>query len=116
MADKSWTGVDLDGTLAYYEGWKGADHIGPPVPKMLERVQRWLAKGRNVRIFTARVSPKKGLEAHISRIAIQGWLLLHVGQELPIVCEKDPWMIELWDDRAVQVVKNTGERVDERKL
>ena len=50
-----WIGVDLDGTLAEYGGWKGPDHIGPPVPKMLERVKSWIAEGRDVRIFTARV-------------------------------------------------------------
>jgi len=24
--------VDLDGTLAMYDGWRGSDHIGDPVP------------------------------------------------------------------------------------
>lgn len=50
-----WIGVDLDGTLAMYDGFKGPEHIGDPVPKMLERVKKWLAEGREVRIFTARV-------------------------------------------------------------
>ena len=112
MANKDWIGVDLDGTLAYYDGWKSPDHIGPPIVRMLKRVQNWLAEGKNVRIFTARVSPTQGPEARIARKAIQNWLAWHLGQELPITHEKDPNMVELWDDRAVQVVKNTGERVD----
>jgi len=112
MPDKSWIGVDLDGTLAYYDGWKGLDHIGLPIPRMLEHVKKWLKKGRNVRIFTARVSPVEGRDAHIARVAIQHWLLQYIGQELPITHEKDRWMVELWDDRAVQVVKNTGVRAD----
>ena len=41
-----WIGVDLDGTLAHYEGWKGIEHIGAPVPAMLERVKNWLAEGK----------------------------------------------------------------------
>ena len=29
--DKAWIGVDLDGTLARYDGWKGIEHIGEPI-------------------------------------------------------------------------------------
>ena len=49
----SWIGVDLDGTLAQYGGWKGPDTIGDPVPMMKERVMKWLNEGAEVRIFTA---------------------------------------------------------------
>ena len=28
-----WIGVDLDGTLARYDGWRGIDHIGEPMPR-----------------------------------------------------------------------------------
>ena len=55
-ADTGWIGVDLDGTLAHYDGWKGVDHIGDPVPKMLMRVLDWRRQGLAVRIFTARVA------------------------------------------------------------
>lgn len=34
---RGWIGVDLDGTLAEYHGWKGVDHIGPPVTLRLLR-------------------------------------------------------------------------------
>ena len=37
---KGWIGVDLDGTLAMYDGWVGVSHIGEPVPAMLQRVRR----------------------------------------------------------------------------
>ena len=37
-----WIGVDLDGTLAHYEGWQGETHIGAPISAMVERVKRWL--------------------------------------------------------------------------
>jgi len=49
-----WVGVDLDGTLAIYEGTIAS--IGAPIPKMVERVKSWLRKGMDVRIFTARIS------------------------------------------------------------
>lgn len=103
---RGWIGVDLDGTLAYYDGWRGAGHIGDPIPLMIDRVRRWLAEGEEVRIFTARVAvPKQADEACV---AISRWCHTHLGQDLPVTCEKDPWMIELWDDRAVQVETNTG--------
>ena len=37
-----WIGVDLDGTLAHYTGWRGEDHIGKPILPMLLRIKMWL--------------------------------------------------------------------------
>lgn len=55
MSEKhsGWIGVDLDATLAEYYGYQGPIHIGPPVPKMLQRVKEWLAAGITVKIMTA---------------------------------------------------------------
>lgn len=107
-----WIGVDLDGTLAYYDEWKGIEHIGKPIPLMVDRVKKWLKDGKEVKIMTARAY---GKDADLSKIYIENWLEEHIGQILPITYEKDKNMVELWDDRAVQVVKNTGERVDGEK-
>ena len=119
-----WIGVDLDGTLAEYHGWVGADHIGKPVPKMVDRVVKWISDGKWVQIMTARVNPSKGVEAEISRKAIDKWVLKHIIPRLPfylrepwpisipITHEKDFNMVELWDDRCVQVIPNTGKRAD----
>lgn len=110
-----WIGVDLDGTLALYNGWVDATHIGEPIYPMLGRVKVWLAMGYDVRIFTARVYPG-GIDDQrdISAVtkAIQDWCSKHIGQVLPITCTKDYGMVELWDDRAVQVIPNTGLRAD----
>lgn len=110
-----WIGVDLDGTLAHYDGWQGPTHIGAPVPAMLQRVKRWLAEGRDVRIFTARVSHDgtqgRMDQASEARGAIVRWCVTHLGRRLPITNVKDFAMEELWDDRAVQVIANTGEPV-----
>ncbi len=46
---------------------------------------------------------------------IQAWCLEHVGEVLPVTPAKDYDMVELWDDRAVQVIPNTGERADGRR-
>lgn len=110
-----WIGVDLDGTLAHYDGWKGATHIGEPIPAMVARVKRWLADGLEVRIFTARIAilpNKPASDALDAREAIYTWCMKHVGAILPITCIKDFAMTELWDDRAVQVIPNTGQRAD----
>jgi hypothetical protein len=109
-----WIAVDLDGTLAQYEGWQGAEHIGPPIPKMLERVKEWVAAGLDVRIFTARAWDNSGRE-DLSEVlsVIENWCLEHVGRVLPITNEKDYGMVELWDDRCIQIEHNTGRRMDE---
>jgi hypothetical protein len=105
--------VDLDGTLAEYVGWHGPYTVGAPIPKMVERVKKWLAAGIEVRILTARAT--KGADGQPDAAvlyAIEIWCEEHIGQVLPITNEKEYSMIELWDDRAVQVIPNTGERVD----
>ena len=97
-----WIGVDLDGTLAYYDGWKGPDHIGDPIPAMLERVKAWTAKGREVRIFTARACVPDQVAP------VQAWLEKHGIGGLAVTNVKDFGMIELWDDRCVRVLPNLG--------
>jgi len=108
---KGWIGVDLDGTLAVYHGWQGPKHIGEPIRWMVERVGAWLTSGKDVRIFTARVYPGKP-DAEECRAAIDDWCRDVFGHTLPITHEKDPGMLELWDDRAVQVIPNRGARAD----
>jgi hypothetical protein len=103
---KGWIGVDLDGTLAEYDYWHGDHHIGRPIPAMVERVRKWLSEGQEVRIFTARACGND-IEP------IKKWCLKHIGCELPITCVKDYGMIELWDDRAIQVIPNKGVAIQE---
>jgi hypothetical protein len=129
MNNKGWIAVDLDGTLAEYHGWVNTFNIGAPIPLMQERVKKWLAEGRDVRIFTARVDgglvaktiypeiPEATVEFYkqVDLIVdmIQNWTEKHLGKRLPVTNKKDAGMIELWDDQCVQVIKNTGQRVDE---
>lgn len=101
-----WIGVDLDGTLAEYDEWRGIEHVGAPISAMVERVKRWLEEGRSVKVFTARVSHAEERDAVIE--AIDAWCQEHIGQILPVTNVKDFGMDELWDDRAVTVEPNTG--------
>lgn len=98
----SWIGVDLDGTLARYDGWQGAENIGKPVPLMLLRVKQWLAEGAEVRIFTARAGTPEQIPL------IKKWLVENGLPELEITNVKDFGMTALYDDRCVQVETNTG--------
>lgn len=102
-----WIGVDLDGTLAVYDGWNGPDKIGRPVPRMIARVVNWIKEGKNVRIFTARVAIS-GTDEMKARVAIRNWCIRYIGCDLPVTATKDYDMVELWDDRCVHVERNTG--------
>lgn len=51
--------VDLDGVLAKYDGWKGVEKIGAPLPGALEFMQS-LAEIAEIIIFTSRCSVDKG--------------------------------------------------------
>lgn len=122
-----WVGVDFDRTLVTdYPGSK-LDEIGQPVTAMVERVRRLLAAGVEVRIFTARVShpfvefvgemPDKAQaeaamlryhDAMKQKAAIEKWCQFWLKAKLKVTCVKDHNMVELWDDRAVQVAENLG--------
>jgi len=104
-SDEEWIGVDLDGTLAKYDGWKGPDVIGAPIQKMVDRVKRYIGRGKKIKIFTARVA---GDNDGVARRAIKKWCREHLGMELQITCIKDQHCREIWDDIAKKVYKNTG--------
>jgi hypothetical protein len=99
---KNVIAVDLDKTLAHQTIWKGKDHIGEPIPAMMDRVKKWISDGVSVVIFTARADKPE----HIP--PIREWLKKHLGQPLPVTNIKRKEFSEFWDDRAVKVQANTG--------
>jgi len=103
---KGWIGVDLDGTLAVYNGWKGIEYIGEPIQQMIDRVKEWIESGQQVKIFTARASDENAIPY------IKQWLKNNGLPELEITNIKDFGMIQLWDDRAIQVAQNTGKPIE----
>jgi hypothetical protein len=104
-----WIGVDLDGTLAKHDGVEGPLEIGEPIGPMVDRVRQWLAEGKDVRIFTARKSID--VDGSITN-AIEEWCEAHFGRRLPVTCTKSHDIAEIWDDKAVQIIPNTGQRAD----
>lgn len=109
MSEKKKIAVDLDGTMAFYDHFRGIDHIGAPIQATIERVKRALEKGHEVWVFTARVCEKQltsDREIAVARIA--AFCLANVGRILPVTSDKDWGFTEFWDDRALQFRKNTG--------
>jgi hypothetical protein len=120
-----WIGVNLDGTLAeHYWPEKGAyepTRIGNAIQSMVTRIKTWLPEDKDVRIYTARfeggiialkMGDPLGFEHRdTDRIiaAIEAWCVTNLGVALPVTCTKDYGMKELWDDRAIRVIQNTGE-------
>jgi len=102
-SQNSWIGVDLDGTLAYHDPQQGIDPIGKPIEAMLFRVQQWLAEGVEVRIFTARAAETELIDP------VKKWLK-HVGlPDLAVTNRRDYGLLQIWDDRAIQLETNTAE-------
>lgn len=101
----SWIGVDFDGTLAHYHPEHGIYPLGKPVAAMVLRVQEWLQAGVEVRIFTARASEVELV------FPVKNWLKQAGLPELAITHQKDYGLLQLWDDRAIQLETNTAELI-----
>jgi len=120
MKRTPWVGVDLDGTLAYYDSKYVPGEIGPIIPAMKRVVIDLIDQGYEVKIFTARVfsdnDTQRAQEVQRNYVAIKEWLRDNGLPDLEITCVKDYMMVELYDDRAVQVEWNTGKLLGESTL
>lgn len=102
MKDRTTVAVDLDKTLAFQDKFRGHEHIGKPIPEMLQRVKDWIKEGTKVVIFTARAHNPKNIPP------IKAWLREHLGTDLPVTNIKRPEFGKIYDDRAVTIQANTG--------
>jgi hypothetical protein len=102
----AWVGVDFDATLVEYAPANGA---GAPVMNIVTLVKDWLARGIDVRIFTARVDLGPDhvafVDEHVRRI---------FGRSLPITNVKTQGCVALYDDIAYRVEANTGKLLSGR--
>jgi hypothetical protein len=111
-----WVGFDFDKTLAHDEPGDMSGVLGTPIPAMVELAKAYIAAGVEVRILTARVwvpaderwKPELARECGVTRLKLMDWAERYLGKRVPVTCEKDPYMDHLYDDRAVEVVPNTG--------
>lgn len=106
-----WVGVDLDGTLAEEDEWVDHVTIGKPVSAVVKLIKDYLSKGIAVKIMTARVSGDNTKEIEETKEAISKYTEEHIGQALESTCVKDKGMRIIYDNRAKQVITNTGEVV-----
>lgn len=114
MKMNPWIGCDFDGTISKDTpgGWSGdLTETGPPIEPMVNRIKKLLAQGKTVKIFTARVGGPEP-QAPIIK-AIQDWCEKHIGRRLQVTNKKDFEMTYLYDDRCVQVERNTGKIIGE---
>lgn len=108
--------VDWDGTLVHYDKYQGPGVYGRPVYSMVARIQKWLADGHEVVIFTSRVNVEHDMDVAMREHHMIAQSLLAMGlPALPITANKSHRFTEFWDDRAVPVKKNTGKVDVERK-
>jgi hypothetical protein len=111
MANKAWWGFDCDGTIAHYESW-GDGSIGAPIKPMIRRIKHYLNTGRRVAIVTARVHPNEpdagGQNFFIRAFLEQALGSMALAEAVDIRADKDRHMVALFDDRAEQVIPNTG--------
>lgn len=100
--------VDLDGVLAKYDGFKGLDRIGPPLPGAMEFAES-LAKIADIVIFTSRCSMDLGSETSDSRVSpgqmrirVIEWLEKHKFPYTDVyVGQGKPRVAAFIDDRAI---------------
>lgn len=90
-----WVGFDFDGTLATKLDPYDPSKTGKPIRKMLTKLEHYLDKGVDVRIFTARAGD------HVAETAVRRFCMKHFGVELPITNKKDSKMRKLYDDLAI---------------
>lgn len=113
---KQWIGVDLDETLAYYDGFKAIHQIGRPLDHCISMVKAWLAEGKTVKIFTARYTCIGEIDQTTGAVLseadvcepIKAWCRQHIGCELPITATKDLDCIAIYDNLAREMIPNTG--------
>ena len=112
-----WFGFDLDGTLSFHPSPGTVDAgLGLPIKgEAYDMFIKYCMGSERVKIVTARAymaNPDRDKEI----ASIHEWLKEHCPKpchDLEITSEKDYLMIKLYDDRAVQVIRDTGEIVRE---
>lgn len=113
--EESYAAFDLDATLAeYLKEHSGNTPIGQVVAPMYQKILWYLLQGIKCKLFTARA----GFLSEVPKI--EAWLQENDKQypglaELEITNVKSHKMLVLYDDRAVQIMPNTGMMIGSEK-
>lgn len=89
-------------------GHVDTEPIGKPIPSRVEQIKQEIAKGTDVRIFSARVANDPEGKA---RAEIEQWSEKNLGKKLPVTNEKDDDLAHFLDDKA-NVTPNANEPFD----
>lgn len=91
MSRKPRVCIDLDGVLAQYDRWRGAQNVGPPHEGAKRFIKRLLDEDYEVVILTARnvLDP------------VRGWLEDHDLPQVEVTNRKVPALVYL-DDRGLR--------------
>lgn len=111
---EGWVGFDFDGTVATAVVDRTDPYmLGKPVSQTVGRIKTLIKLGYEVRLLTVRMNEVShlGIIRDLDKMErlLTEWCIKHIGQPLKCTNQKDENMIVLWDDRAVQVIKNTGD-------
>ncbi len=105
VADHQWVGVDFDGCLARDDEpghFEPPYPLGEPIPEMVQMVKSLLVAGVRVKIFSARAFEPESIPV------IQDWTEREGLGRLEVTNQRDYDLIRFYDDRAIQVVPNSG--------
>ncbi len=106
LTSRKTIAVDLDGTLAEYDGWKGIDHIGHPIAGAQGFVRR-LLEFADVEVYTTRTAllPDRPAGETVESLALRvtRWLREnHFPAEVRVYAGAGkPLVAAFIDDRAV---------------
>jgi len=102
-----WIGVDLDGTLAKYDGWKGEDVIGDPVPGARELLVGLKARGFKIALWTSRMGGQNLFirtderDVKILGVLIEWLKKWHLDQYIDEIVPGKPIFYLTIDDRTI---------------
>jgi hypothetical protein len=101
MNDKKTICIDLDGTIAYYDDWKGESNIGDPIPGVVEATKELKGNGWKIIIYTTR-SNRKIVRSYLKKNNIS-FDFINENPEQPENAVGGKLYADIYlDDRAIQ--------------
>ena len=109
--------IDLDGTLAHYDHWRGPEHIGVPVTEAIAICHLLHKAGVKVIVYTCRTNKTmneiSGINTAKMVADIEKWLhYWGLGYIQLNTDDGKPFAHAYIDDRAVYFKRNGGELVE----
>ncbi len=101
MTTPKYVCIDLDGTIAHYDDWKGEDHFGDPIEGLQEALKRIRSEGWKIIIFTTRANKEKVLNYLNSHSILHDYINENPDQPQNSVGGK-PYADAYVDDRGIQ--------------